>query len=305
MSVCNESHSVRNSAVPGCHRHAQYIPFQSSRQPAIMYHLRQLVFLSIILFPSVFADSPDKSTKEKTQTEATQTKSLDTTGHGCTDNSPDSTCFLGSGSYTGPPPSQTLTMSLGTGHGCTDNSPDSTCFLGSGSYTGPPLSQTLTMSLGTGHGCTDNSPDSTCFLGSGSYTGPPPSQTLTMSLGTGHGCTDNSPDSTCFLGSGSYTGPPSSQTPNAPITTAPNPADTGIARPTATETHTGIAPCGNICGPVRVAEILCGKMHPNSNARFLDCVCASNNTTTPIGACAACKIAQGDRHDCKTPLLII
>ena len=151
----------------------------------------------------------------------------------------------------------------------------------------------------TGRGCTDNSPDSTCFVGSGSYASTlPASQTLNAPIATGKGCTGNSPDSTCFVGSGSYASTPH-------VTATNNSPDTNIGRPTAMETHTSATPCGNICGPVRAAEIVCGRMHPNSNVRYLDCVCASNNATTPIGACSRCKIAQGDLHDCEIlPLTI-
>ena len=306
-----KSHHLRVVVSSHGREEALSIPFfQNSGQLATMHCLRQLIFLDIILVIFVFADKLD--TSEKPQTEATQIgistthasqtdNSPDTTGRGCTDNSPDSTCFVGSGSYASTlPASQTLNAPIATGRGCTDNSPDSTCFVGSGSYASTlPASQTLNAPIATGRGCTDNSPDSTCFVGSGSYASTlPASQTLNPPIATGKGCTGNSPDSTCFVGSGSYASTPH-------VTATNNSPDTNIGRPTAMETHTSVTPCGNICGPVRAAEIVCGRMHPNSNVRYLDCVCASNNATTPIGACSRCKIAQGDLHDCEIlPLTI-
>ena len=270
-----KSHHLRVVVSSHGREEALSIPFfQNSGQLATMHCLRQLIFLDIILVIFVFADKLD--TSEKPQTEATQI-GISTTHASQTDNSPDT-----------------------TGRGCTDNSPDSTCFVGSGSYASTlPTSQTLNAPIATGKGCTDNSPDSTCFVGSGSYASTlPASQTLNAPIATGKGCTGNSPDSTCFVGSGSYASTPH-------VTATNNSPDTNIGRPTAMETHTSATPCGNICGPVRAAEIVCGRMHPNSNVRYLDCVCASNNATTPIGACSRCKIAQGDLHDCEIlPLTI-
>ncbi len=87
-------------------------------------------------------------------------------------------------------------------------------------------------------------------------------------------------------------------------TESPGPQETenttGIPRPTGRENDTSShEPCLSICSPVRNAETLCSDMHPRNDSLFLNCVCASNNASAPIGLCAACKNQNGDNNNGK------